>query len=586
MNRQPFTRWPPRLVEGIRRRTLDSGETVLEGEDGRYLASVPAHLAPLLDLLDGRHTVADLLGALARSSGRLSPPELLSFLSSLKGAGALVSAAQFPVGADQARGLVVSRLGARLSDLQWMFPLRSRAGAWPRGRGLLMGRQSLGFGLAAGALVALLASLALAGLPKLVVDSDSFVLMFTGMSLALSFRGCVRFLTATLLGRPPRSAGIRMRFGVPFIDVNAATPAGLAPRGQTLFALMGLGGLALFAGIAGLVAHPSLFWGGLAAFLLDACPFARSDGALLLERMLGIRWTRGRAAAYLASSLLHKLGTAQRPEGEESRLLLTLAIWSAYVCVLTPLVIVPGTAAMMESMVLALVAAGLTPLWLLNAWGALWLGGLAVAAVVHAGFLLAGLLRQLTARFFESQLLEQRSPDESWAIPLRDALTASAVDPPEELGTLLGAGHLVHMSAGQLYPETDRFLPAYALVIQGSALVTRTEVSGMTHISGRAEPGWIMGRGQNPRHGWRFRLKAEEPVVIWELEEPDDLGSAASRLLAMAQQVDNLEHNPAVWSLGPAGVRLLAALPGSPEPTALSREQLEAVCPPTWRDLP
>jgi hypothetical protein len=578
---QPFSRWYPALATGVVRKGYDPGEVHLEDRRGRYLAMVSENEIPLLDLLDGKHSVASLLGAFHQATGRLSPPELLALLNRLAKAGALAEAPPMPAGVGTAQRPISGQRVANLFDLQWMIRLH----------GAGRQRRSLPGWIAVVALLLACApavALGLCGWSMPPATPAALLLSLAAAAGALSWRGLCRWATATYLGgRPVSGIGLRLRFGIPFFDVHAATPAKLNSREQTTLSLVGVASLGAAALGAGLVAPESLFWGAFAALMLDLCPFARSDGALLVEHTFGIRWTRGRAASYLASTLLSRLGSAQRPGGEEGRLLATLVVWSGYVCIAAPFVIAPAAVWLLDAMVVSVFGTGGLAAAVPAVWVLFWA---TVAMLVGLGryvAVLLGLAAQLTARFFESELLEQRSPDTGWLLQLEQALCTTDLELPEEPGKLLTAGQLVHVAPGQQYPEPDHDLPSFAIVLQGAAQLVRREVSGMTHVSGTANIGFIIGRGENPPRRWRFRAQAVEPCVIWELGDAHRAAPQVAALLARAGQVDSLENDPASWALGPDGVRQLAALARDQDAQGtLTEQQLERLCPNSWRDTP
>lgn len=550
-----FHDWRPALRGDIHLREDVTGEVILLGPRGGFLAALPARWRPLLARMDGGMDVATLLTEDAGHTGRYDPRGLTGLLRRLCGLGAFADPIP-PIPSAEATPTVLDRLLEALGrglDLNLTGPAPA---PWDPGRwtipvfGLLV--------LAAHVLILFLfldglISSGEAGLARPLAYAGAAI---GGFSLSMTLRGLVRWYVLFVGRRPARRVGLRVRLGLPFLDVDPRAASALTRRQQTAVAGAGLLALAVAAGamlflpgggpLAAIAGRAALI-----ALVFDLCPFARSDGSLLLESLLGIHWLRGRTLRYLRQGLVARILRRRAAAAEEWRLLLVLASWALWAGLALPFLAFPAltsaldtTGALLTS-ALATDDAGASVLGLVIG---LYLALLFCVVSVFTVLLVASFILRSLAALAPLRLGVPVQPEEK-ALP---AAVAAAGLPVEAAPGLAASGRWVQLGAGDVFPHPDAPFSGLALLVAGRADVERSEVSGLVHPVANAEVGWLIeGSGDVP--GWRWTLRPRGLAILLVAEAPPD-GAPAD----LAHRIRRYEDSPALWGLGPDGVRWAA----------------------------
>ncbi len=550
-----FHAWKPALRADIHLRDDPSGELILLGPRGGFLAALPGRRRALLERMDGSLDVSALLVEDARISGRFDPRGLTSLLRRLSMLKAFTGSPP-RVPAAEATPTVLDRLLSGLGrglDLSLTVPAPA---PWDPGRwtipvfGLLV--------LVAHVLILFLFLDAMiisgeAGLPPVLAYAGAAV---GGLCLSMTLRGLVRWYVLFVSRRPARRLGLRMRLGLPFLDVDPRAGAYLSRARQVLLALSGLCALGVAAGAmlflpAGGPLAAVAGQAALLALVFDLCPFARSDGSMLLEAILEIRWLRGRTLHYMRQGMVARFLRGKAPSAEEWRLLLVLMLWMAWPGFALPFLVFPALQAALDTTGALLSDALATDDALASVLGlfiGLYLALLFCVVSVFGVFLAASFMLRSVRTLAPVSAGTTIGP-ETGALP--EALSALGVDPgtAEELSA---SGRWLRLGAGSIFPIPGAPFQGVALLVAGQAAVQRNEVSGMVHDVATAKPGWlIQGRPQIPGWRWSLHTRAIALLLVFE-ESPDEMGAISKRIGAY-------EDCPALWGLGPDGVRWAAS---------------------------
>ncbi len=558
MPQSAFHDWRPTLRPDIYLRDDPEGEVILVGPRGSFLAAFDQRWRPLLAAMDGRRTVGELLIDDAGLLGGFDPRGLTEFLRRLAGLGAFSEAPpRIPMAGT--RPTVLDRLLRGLGDLLDIDVMGPSPAPWNPGRWAAAIFGALVLTVIVAALFLFLDGMirtADAGLSGALVTASAAL---GGLAISMTLRGMVRWYVLFISGRPARRAGLRFRLGLPFMDVSPRAAADLDPRRQVILSLAGIG--ALGAAAAAMLLLPA---GGplaaiagraaLVALVIDLCPFARSDASLLLESAVGIRWLRGRALRYLRHGLAARLIRSRASSGEEWRLLLVLAIWSFWTAVALPYALFPALEAVLDvtgALLAGAMATDNTGLTLL---------GLALGLYLAAVFCVTSVFTVLLSASFLLRFLQVMVPsgDGTQTDPqpaaLPEALAALGIS-PYEVEANATATQWLRLGPGDCYPSFEQPLTAPALLVSGGARVMRTEISGINHEVADAGPGWLIP-GTAPGHVWRWNLRTESIALLLTFDR-DPGGALGDRCRRIAEY----EDCPALWGLGPDGVRWAASFP-------------------------
>jgi len=561
-----FHAWKPALRADLYLRD-DTGcdDVIMLGPRGGFIAAFPRRWSAILPRMDGARSVAELLVDDARASGRFDPRGLTDLLARLARLGALSepprripTAAAIPTVLDR-----LLRVLGRLLEINLTIPATA---PWNPGRWTIPAAGLLVLAAHVLMLFLLLHGFIQGGDVGQAGGLNVAGAAFGGLVVAMTLRGLVRWYVLFAGGRPPRRVGLRIRLGLPFLDVDPRAAAHLSRRRQTALAVSGIAALFVAGGAMLLLpgGGPLAAAAGRAAMValaLDLCPFARSDASLLLESVLRIRWLRGRTLRYLRHGLLSRLLHGRPPSTEEWRLLMTVSLWTVWGGVAIPFFLFPVVRGALD----------VTGVLLTDALAAedtfRSILGLAIGLGVALMFCILSVFGVLVAA---STLLRSVKasipagtgvPAEPAPEALPEALKAaglSGLDP----SVLSASARWRRLGTTDLFPSPDHAFHGAALLVAGRAEVQRSEVSGLVHDVALAEPGWLIeGRAEKP--SWRWNLRPRAAALILTLDRPPDgpLGELTGRISAY-------EDCPALWGLGPDGARWAASFPEAEVPGA------------------
>ena len=558
MPQSAFHFWRPALRPADQLRNDLDGEVILVGPRGAFMGALDQRWRRVVPAIDGRRTVGELLIEDAGVSGSFDPRGLTGLLRRLAGLGAF-SEAPPRIPMVEARSTVLDRLLRGLGHLLDVDVMGPSPAPWNPGRWAA----PIFGGLVLTVIVATL-FLFLDGMIRSADAGLSGVLAATGaalggLAISMTLRGMVRWYVLFISGRPARRAGLRFRLGLPFLDVSPRAAADLDPKRQVVLSLAGLGALGVAA--AAMLLLPA---GGslaaiagraaLVALVIDLCPFARSDASLLLESAVGIRWLRGRTLRYLRHGLVARLIRSRASSGEEWRLLLVLAIWSIWAAVALPYALLPALSAVLDVTGALLSGAMATDDAILS------LLGLALGLYMAAIFCVTSVFSVLLTASFLLRFLQilipsgDGTPTDPQPAALPEALAAHGLF-PDDVNANAEEARWIRLGPGDCYPPFEHPLSAPTLLVSGGARVVRTEVSGINHEVADAGPGWLIP-GEAPGRIWRWNLRTESIALLLIFEK--DTGCALSD---RARRVAAYEDCPALWGLGPDGVRWAASFP-------------------------
>jgi putative peptide zinc metalloprotease protein len=388
----------PRLRSGYALKRLEEGEGteryVLEDMRGGGFARLDENEATLLELLDGRHSLSELVSEAERLHGPGGPGLLARLLADLGARGMLADV-------DAATGTPIGTRGWRRAftprriELAWVPGLIDRLYA---GGGWIL------FTRAAFALEAIVGSAGLAAFVYLVLGryGTPFVVarhvglggavFVAGRFAAVSLHELAHGLTMSSFGRRVRSAGLKVVGVFPYAYVDT-TEAWFEPRRRRI-AISAAGPIsdALVAGTASLIAVPlapgavrdvlfQVAFGAYVAGFMNLNPFLDRDGYHMLVDILREPQLRRRSRARLASAISGRRGAPERR-------LVTIFAFSSLVWLFAAGGITAGLASLYTDRLVAL-SGSRALVWAL-------VGALAAVAFVPAALTV---VRPLKARF-------------------------------------------------------------------------------------------------------------------------------------------------------------------------------------------
>ena len=319
----------PRLRSGYALKRLEEGEGVeryvLEDKRGGGFARLDEDEAALLDLLDGRHSLSELVSEAERLHGPGGPGLLARLLADLGARGMLSDVDGATASTAKPRGWRRAFTPRRIEFSSWpaMFDRLYARGGW-----LLFTRVAF-------VLEALLGIAGLASFVYLVTGryGTPFVVakhvglggavFVAGRFLAVALHELAHGLTMSSFGRRVRSAGFKVVGIFPYAYVDT-TDAWFEPRRRRI-AISAAGPIsdALVAGTASLIAlalgagvvRDVLFqiaFGAYVAGFMNLNPFLDRDGYHILVDILREPQLRRRSRARLASAISGRRGARER----------------------------------------------------------------------------------------------------------------------------------------------------------------------------------------------------------------------------------------------------------------------------------
>ena len=578
--------WVPRLRDGVRVQTLTDGSAL--ARRGTRIIRVVRGLVPLLARLDGRSSLAELVKVRYQSAGRLDFVGPITLIQTMHSAGMLADVPDwvwqglFSQGTRRRRSWL-----ARMQELDLMLPLRGDASG-PR----------------AGPSRAFSVTLVLASLALLIVSvfvvrpsllsqgvhplsagkrydlgAIQFVLAVIG---TLSFRGALRAVYFYVAGLPPVAFGLRLRFGVPFLDVPRRMGQILSRELTSGLAFTGLGAIALASGVLFLLSGGE---GGepwrdagftaLLLLLLDACPFALTDLAVLFESKLKIARLRRRTYRFLTYRLLRNITRRERESAVEMRYLLVATGWILYatgVLVLLVPFIGDDLLGLMQFLVSALLgtARAADPLGvLLGLFVVAYLGALTVLGVAVLVGTVAALPLALIFGRRRGPRPERKAVEGADLVRAREALTSMPflehVDP--EVRDRV-ASHFVkeRFRQGARVVTQGTQGRTFYLLVEGNVVVEHEEESGLHRPVARLHPGQFFGEVALLRDVPRTAtVRAVDDVTVFALSRDDfdellkGAGGAEDETRKRLEAVLMAQRMPIFSELGPSGIQSVVA---------------------------
>lgn len=327
----------PRLVPTARHRLRSDGSGGAWDPSTGNKLEVAADEAPLLELIDGQRTLAEIAEAHASKHGYVPFTALRDLLRGLAKHGLLAN----PEDELQRAGLTGRRrLHERLADVRLLDV------ALPA---------STAIALAGTALFAALGALGFLR-PMSAVSGWDTLLALGGIALALTARGFARAAAVGLAGVAPGGLRLSLSFGVPHLEPDGHGVVLLDRGGRALAhaaALVGTG-LACLA----LSFEPGLFAGALAVLAADLIPFEPTSFGHLLGAVTGHADLREHARAYLGKRMLARVTSSHFFPGEGA-LVATLLLSLAWFAAVIQLLFHWGVIAVLSLVSAALEAGGL-----------------------------------------------------------------------------------------------------------------------------------------------------------------------------------------------------------------------------------
>lgn len=506
----------PALRDGWESRHTGVGEVSVGLPALGRFAVLPEEAGPLLELLDGSHTLNEVAGKVLDQVGRVRHHLILDTVVRLWRAGLL---APLDPGVESylAREPLpkASRsLAARLAALGLMVPLQSSPSRAAGDRTDSTRQAKTGgalFGLAIAVYVALLAVAASrnggAGPPGGLFGPHplaGLALAIGGAATAFSLRELVRTAMLLLLGRRVHGVGLKASLGIPHLGVDARVGVMLSRaermlyRSTCLAAMVGL--LALLEVLVALAGVPSAAVFGLgvhAALLVNLSPLWPGDLSHFLEEALEYRRLRRRSGRFLMRKIWRHVVRRDRI-GHEVRAMTAFATAGMVYLFLSAALLAWVVPATLDPLTRAILSpASTTGRLVFAAAFAGYLALLFVFTVVMIVAMVVGLMAQLAPKKqFEARPAEvvpatslgmDGLVDELRAIPPFSSL------PPELVRDTLCHGHVETYRAGSEIIRQGEPGNRCFVIRSGRCRVLAEDAAGEQHEEARLGSGHLFG---------------------------------------------------------------------------------------------
>ena len=540
----------PSLVEGWEARPTGAGElTVRLRSRGRY-AVLSAAAQPLLELLDGTHTLNEVATRLAETSGTVRHQTILDSVARLHRNRLLE-----PLDEEVARFLdsqfkrnkarAFLRLLSYLAAFRLFIPLRFGG----RGAGTPPGAMTPYAGLAGFILLFLFWLRQSSGGPQSVHGHGSFfgadpvvsiLHLVVGAAAALSILELCRGALLLFAGRTIQGVGLRVTVGIPHLGVDARDEVMLTrderKAYRSLMLALSWGVPAFFMGTARAFGLGGLYVAGVGAslsLLVMWSPLWPSDLSSCVEEVAGSRSLRRRSGLYLFKRLWRNLLRGGAPGKEEAALLVhaTLSIFYLFVLVAVLAALAPET---VDGLTSAFMSPDTTTWRLVVAvaiasylWAGLLFGALAISAALVAGLVQLAMPSARATRPIEvvsaSDLSLDELADEVSAIPPFAGLPFDLVRQ-----TLLAGRVEKHAKGAVIVQQGDPGQTCY-VVRTGECDVVVEDASGEKTTVGLLRAGALFGEvallEESPRMA---SVKAREEVELVAMDRDTFLSLVAS----------------------------------------------------------
>ncbi|MEE2779658.1 MAG: cyclic nucleotide-binding domain-containing protein, partial [Myxococcota bacterium] len=509
----------PSLAAGTERRRNADGKMVLVAPAGAGYMGVSPSEETLVDLLDGSHTLDEVVAAGLNASPQVRPLGVLAMLRRLDRAGLLNGMEgqrdRLFGAAHRASNRVVTWL-QRIVDIRLQEdPPGLVTLPTALGRLIPAGLWTVFHLVAIGTLVAALAWGASQGrfkellsvFPRGPRPLELLTALYIMTACVLSVRGFMRGLLMRSRGLTVRRAGMRILWGIPHMDVDDRERRAASRQDRIHLALVGLTSLCAIAGCAGLIALST--GSGIArlvcavtllCLVVDLAPYLRTDSRDLVGAITEIPGMRKRCLSYLHRKALAPWRTSTNTS-QDWAYSSSVSLWLAHGALTIYLLgdrIVPGALAISGDLI-----GGRSPL----PEGATWL--LPIAAIVM-GLMLMSLLGLvlgivvLVLSFAKHLLLGWMKPAAAANKVAEDSHQAAFVEAapgipflsglsPDELQTLAGKlRHETYAAGGTVIRQGDAG-DRFCFIQQGPCVVEIEETSGLVHEAAHLGPGDFFG---------------------------------------------------------------------------------------------
>lgn len=504
----------PRIADGVVWRTAEDGREMLVGRAAWGYMDVRPGERPLVDRLDGLHTLDEITAEALTLPRPLRPLDVVGFLDRLHRAGLLE-------GLDEAAPALFGRPGLRRRAwfarlLRVRLPIPGTGALFAPFKGVAPGV----FGaLHVTAFAALFGGCLLAGEEALVTSllrpvlppriAGPVELQFARLMLALSaivsFRALLRGAHLTAVGLRVAGVGLQFVAGMPALEVDDRDYRAGSRRQRFHVAVAGLAGFAApTAAALWLWITRGDDWAREAAFvglmllLLDTAPYLTGDARRLVGVWTRVPGARARAVAFLVRRVGKNLAGAAGPMSEVERRYLTIGVlWIAHALLAVSVVagyLLPGTV----NLLIAVASAGI------DSAAALVIGALLLSVIVGVSVAfaaaLAGLAVLMAARWLEAV----RGPLRAKGEVTGDARAAEITEHAKRIPFLARLGDdALRTVAARMRLET--YAPGRAIVRQGdpgdrfcyirkgAARVETEDETGLIAVVARLQAGDFFG---------------------------------------------------------------------------------------------
>lgn len=504
----------PKLLPGWDARETGGGElTVRHRDKGRY-AVLMAEAAPVLEFLDGGHTLNEVASAVMEKAGSVRHQVILDSVAHLHEAGLLepMDSQVDDFLADQTRkrgGGKFFRFLRSVAGFRLLLPIRFGGGE-PLGESvqnwtvIYLGVAAITFLIGLTRLVA--GPAAIHGQPSTFGQFPvaSVLLILGGVMLSLSVRGIARAVLLPLFRRRAYGAGFRFSVLIPHFDIDNRDEA-MMNRFERMgyrFALLGTSflpaaALAILAFSAKNATFYFLSLGAHLALLATMSPLWTSDVSVLLEEGTGTRLLRRKSARFLLMKLWRNVVKKGSPGRDEMVMILSASLAMLYLFILVAVLgwLAPDT-------VDALSGALLNPktppanrilavIIVAYLWIALLLGGAAVMAAVIAAMVQILLPQRGATRPLE--VVEARNLSLDDLVEEVGAIPPFAGLPLDLVRETLSGGRLEKFGKGSVVVRQGDQGDTCYIVRSGECVVELEDLSGKKSVVGRLTSGGLFG---------------------------------------------------------------------------------------------
>ena len=504
----------PGLLPGWDARETGGGElTVRLRSRGRF-AVLMAQAAPVLEFLDGEHTLNEVASAVLEKAGSVRHQVILDSVARLHEAGLLEPMSGEVDGflQEQLRlraGSKVFGFLRAIAGFRLFAPVRYGGGSSPGESVQNWTMVFLGISLV-GFVIGLTRMLAgpgsLHGQPSTFGQEPvtSLLLVLAGVVAALSARGVARAILLPMFGRTVYGVGIRFSVFIPHLDADGRDEV-MMNRHERMgyrFALVGTALLpaAACAILSGVFKSAPLYFVGLGAhlaLLAHLSPLWTSDLSVLLEEITGTRLLRRKSARFLLMKLWRNVVKKGSPGRDEVVMIVSASLAMLHLFILVAVLawLAPDTMDALSGALLNPVTPAvnkvLAIIMVAYLWVALLLGAIAVLAAVIGAFVQLVVPQQRATRPLEVVEAHTLSLDD--LVEEVGAIPPFAGLPSELVRQTLSGGRLEKFRKGSVIVRQGDQGDTCYIVRSGDCAVELEDICGKKSIVGRLGAGGLFG---------------------------------------------------------------------------------------------